>query len=171
MTQEQLRQDPQIYAGKKFDVLKITKESQKVVLEKEKTGIAGILYFAVFLTACIVIGFFGTNWMILTASALIALSSAGVIFLDYTTELDFDQKEIRHEKKFLLIRFRRIIPFSQILDFKIKSGEMGYNLKVKTGQSEILFYKIWQELTLCRIEKYEDSVEILNWIREQIRPK
>lgn len=171
MLNQQLRELSEIHLGGKFDGIEILSLPEAITLSKTKTGLAGKLYFAGFAVACAVIGFFGATLTILLLSLIIAASSALVIFLKYRTTFDFSQKNILHEKNLFGFRVQRKIAFERILDFKIKNGEMGYNLKVKTGTSEALFYKIWQELTLCRFEKYEEALEVLNWIREKIRPR
>lgn len=171
MFSEDLRNREEILLSGKYDLLKVTKKDQQIVIKKTKTGKTGWIYFISFFTLAVIISFFSHQWLVYLLAFGIALSTGGVIFLNYQTTIDLNLKQIILLKKLLFINLTQKIPFEKILDFKIKDGEIGYNLKLQLGENTGFIYRIKAEWVLCRVSKYEESVELLNWIREIIKPK
>jgi len=172
MLNQQLREEENIIIGKKMDQIHIQSLPNKITFKKTATKKTALGYFFSFLLLCIVIGFFGyPSWIIIALSAAISLSLFMVVFLKYITVFDFQKEQFFHQKMLGRFTFSRTFDLKQILDFKVKGGEMGYNIKIKTGTSDVFFYKIWQELTFCRVETLDDAQEIINWLREKIKPQ
>ena len=171
MFNEDLRNKEELVLSGKYDILKITKKNQQIIIEKTKTGKTGWIYFFSFFAAALIISFFSHQWLVCLLAFGIALSTGGVIFLNYKSVIDLNTKEINLFKNLFFIHLKQKFGFDKILDFKLKEGEIGHNIRLQLGENNGFFYRVKAQWVLCRVSKYEESVELLNWIREIIKPK
>lgn len=171
MLNELLRTQNEIFFSEKYDYLKLKKENNQILIEKIKTGKNGWIYFLSFFLFGAAIIFFSHQWLVWILAGTVLFSTYFVIFLGYSSLIDLNSQTILLKKSLLGISLQKNISFYHVLDFKIKEGEIGHNLRVQLGENLGFINRIKSQWTLCRVSKYEECVDLLNWLREIIKPK
>jgi hypothetical protein len=171
MFNQNLRTRNEIFFSGKLDRVKISKKENQVIVEKAETGITGWLYALFFFLAGAVITYFaGADDRILIAllAGTVLLSAVAVIFFRYRTVIDFEKKMLFFERKIFLFSWESQVPFSKVIDWKVKQGEGGYQVTVKTGEALGLINRIREEFTVCRVGKLDEAADFVSWLREKI---
>ena len=172
MIQEELNQNNFFQFKGKTDIVQLKKENDNIILEKIKTGKLSIFYYSIFLIIAALIIYFARtvkySHLVIIAAGIFAVSALIVLFLNYKITFNLNTKTITVDKSVFFYKKVRDIPFHKVLDFMIISGEVGHHVKIKTGQSMGYVNRIKEQVTICRLAKYEEAVELINWFRANV---
>ncbi|HCL56550.1 MAG TPA: hypothetical protein DHW82_06020 [Spirochaetia bacterium] len=181
MIREALEEKKEFTFSGSFDLVTLKKENSRLIFEKIKSGKNSFIYFFVFFIFSGLVFYymnseslFDFTFQVIAVRILVLLlflSSTALIFLKYHSVIDLEKKEINLFKKYFFFKIKKTYPFQSILAWDIRSGEMGYQLYFKIGESFILFNRILERKTLVRISKYEEAEELLPILKEICVPK
>lgn len=171
---QDLRSKDKIQFTSKFDQVELRKENNKIFIEKTGNGKTGLIFFAVLVLAGIIIPFYATassRLIIAGIAFLFIISSSLIVFLSYQVEIDKEKKLITINKNVWFIKWVNEIHFSEVLDWKIQDGEVGFSVKIKTGDALGFINQVRFQHTICRVAKYEEAFDFFNWIKEIVKPQ
>lgn len=172
MFSETLRNSNQVEFSGNIDKVVLFKEKDKFIIRKVATGRTGIGYFIGFTVFMVIISVFAESILVPALCLVFLLSLVYFIFSVYESEIDFARGSVTLSKKLFNIRlYHTTVPFYSILDWKIRDGEIGYNVLIKTGDALGLFNRLKDEKLICRIHKYEEAFDFINYIKEFIKPQ
>lgn len=149
-----------------FDQVEFKQDSKIIVIEKVRNGKYSWIYFIVALLLTGLVFLFSSSLFVRIAALIILVSLVFFIFTEFKTILDLENKKLMVQKKSFFLKKSKTIAFADIIDWILRSGEMGYLVKAKTGNTENFIERITKEITICRISDYQEASLLTLYLKE-----